>query len=150
MSRRRRPLSASNQAALQEIRAIYEELDQRPLERHCQGSGQCCHFRLTGKTPLLTLGEALFTARGVRASGRKTLPTRADGACPLLNEDNRCVAYSHRPFGCRTHFCAAAGGMYPRHHIADLIHRLEALDEKLGGDGSRTLESAVADALETF
>ncbi len=38
--------------------------------------------------------------------------------------------------------------MYPRKHIADLIQRLEALDEKLGGDGPRLLEPAVADALE--
>jgi hypothetical protein len=37
--------------------------------------------------------------------------------------------------------------MYPRKHLAYLIHRLEALDEKLGGDGSRPLEAAAADAL---
>jgi hypothetical protein len=37
--------------------------------------------------------------------------------------------------------------MYPRKHIADLIHRLETLDEQLGGDGSRDFTPAVADAL---
>lgn len=36
---------------------------------------------------------------------------------------------------------AEAGGMYPRKHVADLIRRLEAIDEKLGGaapDRSKT------------
>lgn len=134
-------------AALAEVQAIYDELARRPLERHCQLRTQCCHFRLTGKTPHLTLGEALYAAKGVRASGRKNLKPHPDGACPLLGKDQKCTIYEHRPFGCRTHFCAAAGGMYPRKHIADLIHRLEAIDEKLGADGSRELEPAVRDAL---
>jgi hypothetical protein len=38
------------------------------------------------------------------------------------------MIYESRPFGCRTHFCAKAGGMYPRKHVADLIQRLEAID----------------------
>ena len=135
-------------AALEEVRAIYAELDRRPLERQCQSTAQCCHFRLTGRTPQLTLGEALCAAQGVRASGRKALKPHPDGACPLLGKDSRCTIYAHRPFGCRTHFCQPAGGMYPRKHIADLIHRLESLDEQLGGDGSRDLAPAVADALE--
>ena len=139
---------AARKEALAEVRAIYAELEKRPLERACQLSGGCCHFRLTGRTPLLTLGEALHTAQGVRAAGRKELKPHSDGACPLLGRDNRCTIYAHRPFGCRTHFCQPAGGMYPRKHIADLIHRLEALDEKLGGDGSRPLEAAVTDALK--
>lgn len=96
---------------------------------------------------MLTLGEAMLAAQGVRASGRKALKPHPDGACPLLGHNGRCMIYAHRPFGCRTHFCQAAGGMYPRRHVADLIQRLEALDEKLGGDGSRELEPAIADAL---
>ncbi len=75
---------------------------------------------------------------------------RDDGACPLLGRDGRCTIYAHRPFGCRTHFCAAAGGPYPRPHVADLIRRLEALDEQLGGDGPRPIQGAVADALEAL
>jgi Fe-S-cluster containining protein len=90
----------------------------------------------------------LYLAKGIRASGRTQLKAHPDGACPLLGRDGRCTVYAHRPFGCRTHFCEAAGGMYPRKHLADLIHRLEALDEKLGGDGSRPLEAAAADALK--
>lgn len=131
----------------EEIRAIYAELETRRLERDCQMRTGCCHFRLAGHTPLLTLGEALYAARGVRASGRKTLKPHPDGACPLLGQDGRCTIYQHRPFGCRTHFCQAAGGMYPRRHVADLIHRLEALDEKLGGEGARPLTGILDEVL---
>lgn len=131
-----------------EIRAIYTELDNRPLARQCQLRTQCCHFRLTGKTPMLTLGEAEYAAHGVRAGGRKVVKSHPDGACPLLGKDGRCTIYNQRPFGCRTHFCQAAGGMYPRQHVADLIQRLEALDEKLGGVGPRPLERAVIDSLD--
>lgn len=130
-----------------EIKAIYAEIERRALPRDCELRGGCCHFRLTGKTPLLTLGEALYLAKGIRASGRSQLKPHPDGACPLLDTRGSCSVYAFRPFGCRTHFCQAAGGVYPRKHVADLIHRLEALDEKLGGEGSRPLEAAAADAL---
>ena len=130
-----------------EIESIYAEVEARALPRQCEMRTGCCHFRIAGHTPLLTRGEALYAALGVRASGRKQLKPHPDGACPLLGQDGKCQIYRHRPFGCRTHFCAPAGGMYPRKHVADLIQRLEALDEKLGGDGSRPLESAVAAAL---
>ncbi len=68
----------------------------------------------------------------------------------MLGRDGRCSIYEYRPFGCRTHFCSAAGGIYPRKHIADLIQRLEAVDEKLGGDGPRELGAAVSDALTAY
>ena len=144
----RKPPDPALCATFDEVKSIYAELEKRPLERDCQMRTQCCHFRLTGKAPFLALGEAMFAAQGVRASGRKQLKSHPEGACPLLGKEGRCTIYAHRPFGCRTHFCQPAGGMYPRKHIADLIHRLEALDEKLGGDGSRELEPAVADALK--
>ena len=37
------------QAAMAEVRAIYAELDQRPLERQCRLSGQCCQFRRSAR-----------------------------------------------------------------------------------------------------
>lgn len=127
----------------EELKAVYGELENRVLPRNCQMTTGCCQFRLTRRTPMLTLGEALYLQLGVRASGRREVRARPDGACPLLGQDGRCTAYLHRPFGCRTHFCDAAGGMYPRRHVIDLIQRLEALDEKLGGDGARTLEKCL-------
>ena len=135
---------------LDEVQAVYAELEQRlaRLPRNCEMSTRCCRFQLTGEVPLLTLGEALVAARGVRASGRKTLKPHPQGACPLLGANGRCLIYQHRPFGCRTHFCRQAGGVTPRALVADLIQRLEALDEKLGGDGSRTLPEAIAAVLD--
>jgi len=137
------------QQALTEVRAVYAELAKRPLERSCQSLTGCCQFQLTGLTPQLTQGEALVAAKGLRATGRKELPESADGVCPLLKRENgRCLIYHDRPFGCRTHFCDAAGGPYPRKQLLDLIRRLEEVDRKLGGDGPRKIQAALATALE--
>lgn len=137
--------------ALSEVRAIYAELARRPLERNCQARTECCQFQLTGLTPQLTKGEALVAAKGFRATGRKELPDPPDGACPMLNRNTgKCLIYADRPFGCRTHFCEAAGGPFPRKQLLDLIRRLEEADRQLGGDGPRKIQAAVADALEEF
>jgi len=143
------PLAEAKAAALAEVRAVYAELARRPVQRDCTLLTECCQFKITGLTPYLTKGEALVAARGVRAAGRKQLPERADGACPLLHpQTGRCRIYAERPFGCRTHFCPAAGGPYARTEVIDLIRRLEAVDATLGGNGPRMLPGAVADALE--
>jgi Fe-S-cluster containining protein len=100
-------------------------------------------------TPQLTKGEALVAAKGFRATGRKELPESADGACPLLQRaTGRCLIYADRPFGCRTHFCKAAGGPHAREDVLDLIRRLEEVDRQLGGDGPRKIQAAVAAALD--
>jgi len=135
--------------ALVKVRAVYADLANRPAERQCITRTQCCQFRLTGLTPELTKGEALLAAKAFRATGRKELPEREDGACPLLQPDTgRCFIYADRPFGCRTHFCEAAGGLIPRKRILDLIRRLEEVDRDLGGDGPHQIEAAIADALQ--
>jgi len=144
MKRKGPPTPAEAIAAVQ---TIYAELAARPIERACTRRTECCHFRLTGRTPYLTRGEALAAAAALRASGRRELPARADGACPLLAADGRCLIYAGRPMGCRTHFCSAAGGPYARREVSDLIHRLEDLDSQLGGDGARPLPAAVKQAL---
>jgi Fe-S-cluster containining protein len=140
---------AGIQRSVTEVRAVYSELAQRPLERACQARTECCRFRLTGQTPYLTKGEALVAAKGFRGTGRKELPEADDGACPLLKrETGRCMIYVDRPFGCRTHFCETAGGSYPRKHVLDLIRRLEEVDRRLGGDGPRKIQVAIAAALD--
>ena len=137
------------QAALAEVRAVYAELAQRPVERNCVARTECCQFQLTGQTPYLTKGEALVAAKGFRATGRKELPEREDGACPLLKrETGKCMIYADRPLGCRTHFCEAAGGPYSRKQVQDLIHRLEKVDQLLGGEGPQKIEVALDGALE--
>jgi len=135
--------------AVAEVRAVYSELARRPVERACLARTECCQFRLTGRTPYLTKGEALVAAKGWRATGRKQLPEPTDGACPLLNlETDRCLIYSDRPFGCRTHFCDPAGGPYPRNLVLDLIRRLEEVDRQMKGDGPRKIQAALASALD--
>lgn len=135
-------------AALVEVRKVYAELERRPSERNCLRLKQCCHFKLTGRIPFLTKGEALLAARALRSTGRTRLPKSADGMCPLLDcASGDCLIYNDRPFGCRTHFCAAAGGPYTRKEVLDLIRRLEQRDLELTGVGARRLPEAVADAL---
>ncbi|MDR3459198.1 MAG: YkgJ family cysteine cluster protein [Verrucomicrobiae bacterium] len=131
------------------VRAIYQELAQRPVQRNCIARTECCQFQLTGLTPHLTKGEALLAAKAFRATGRKELPEADDGICPMLQrQTGRCMIYADRPFACRTHFCEAAGGPYARKEVVDLIRRLEDLDARLRGDGPRKIAAAVADALD--
>ena len=135
-------------AAASEVRAIYAEWARYPLDRHCTGVADCCRFKLTGRTPYLTRGEALVAARAWRAAGRKEVVEPADGSCPVLHPTTgKCRIYDGRPFGCRTHFCAAAGGPAPRADVRALIQRLEAIDTRLGGRGAVNLPAAVRQAL---
>ncbi len=153
MKRRRsqsRELHPAETTALAEVRAVYADLTQRPVDRACTLRTECCHFKITGRTPQLTRGEARVAAQALRASGRKSLPERSDGACPLLDPRTaKCLIYDSRPFGCRTHFCAAAGGPFARSEVLDLIRRLEVVDETLGGDGPRALGVAITAELAT-
>lgn len=140
--------SALQQNALDELRRVYADMAARPIDRNCIRLKECCHFKLTGRTPYLTKGEALLAAKVLRATGRRQLPKSPAGACPLLDETTgNCLIYEARPFGCRTHFCAAAGGPYSRREVVDLIRRLEAVDEALGGSGPRLLQNAITNAL---
>ncbi len=137
------------QNALNEVRQVYVDLAQRPFQRNCLRKTECCHFKLTGRTPYLTKGEAVVAAKALRATGRKSLPETADGSCPMLRQETgNCLIYEDRPFGCRTHFCAAAGGPLARREVLDLIRRLEDVDLVLNGNGPRPLQNAVADVLE--
>ncbi|HSI13497.1 MAG TPA: YkgJ family cysteine cluster protein [Chthoniobacter sp.] len=145
---KRRSSKPARPDPVEAVKTIYRELAERPIERDCIQRTECCRFRLTGRTPFLTKGEALVAAKAVRASGRKQLPEAIQGACPLLNHaTGRCLIYDGRPFGCRTHFCAAAGGPYARGEVVDLIRRLEDIDRELGGDGAMALPIAVERAL---
>ena len=132
-------------------REVYRELEQRSFDRNCVNRTECCQFKLTGRTPMLTKGEALVAAAALRASGRRELPRSADeaaGRCPFLDSAGRCLIYAARPFGCRTHFCPAAGGPASRKEVLDLIRKLEAIDATLGGDGPHAIRGAVQAALE--
>ena len=140
------PYAAEEKISIAAIREIYASL--LPVERACALRTECCQFRLTGKIPHLTRGEALVAARAFQATGRKSLPVRADGACPLLRQEtSRCLIYESRPFGCRTHFCAAAGGPQARRDVVGLIRRLEAIGHGLGGREARPISEALGEWL---
>lgn len=132
---------------LNEVREVYRDLSALPIERSCMLRTECCRFKLTGLTPYLTRGEALVAALALRGTGSTTVVTREDGACPMLDDEDRCRIYEARPLGCRTHFCSAAGGPYPRRQVVDLIRRLEAVDQQLGGDGPQALPVALQSAM---
>jgi uncharacterized protein len=134
--------------AVRMVREIYSEWARRPLERNCTGISECCRFRLTGRTPYLTRGEALVAALAWKTAGRRDVVIPADGSCPFLHPQTaRCRIYDGRPFGCRTHFCAAAGGPALRNDVRDLIRRLEEIDRRLGGNGAVNLPTAVREAM---
>jgi Fe-S-cluster containining protein len=138
-----------DQSACADVRGVYEELACRPVDRNCVRLKECCHFKLTGRTPFLTRGEAIVAARALRQTGRTKLPPATNGACPMLQTaTGNCLIYEARPFGCRTHFCAAAGGPYERSEVIDLIRRLEEIDARIGGNGPHKIEEAVSLALE--
>jgi Fe-S-cluster containining protein len=136
--------------AIAAVREVYTELATRPLSRNCTGISQCCRFRLNGKTPFLTRGEAMVAAKAWRAAGRKEVIASPEGSCPFLGKTGLCQIYEGRPFGCRTHFCETAGGPYARHEVRDLIQRLEVIDRELGGNGGVNLPVAVALAMEAM
>jgi len=83
--------------------------------------------------------------KAYRATGRTRLPEPPDGACPMLDgRSGHCLIYADRPFACRTHFCAAAGGPYARREVLDLIRRLEATSAELGEGAPRPIMAALA------
>jgi len=145
MPAKKDPRTNRNSAAIAGVREVYAELAKRPVERDCIRRTECCQFRLTGQTPWLTDSEAVLAVKALRATGRTRLPEAKDGACPMLEErTGRCLIYADRPFACRTHFCAAAGGPYSRREVVDLIRRLEEISATLEGGGPRPIEAALA------
>ncbi|HYC00720.1 MAG TPA: YkgJ family cysteine cluster protein [Candidatus Limnocylindrales bacterium] len=131
-----------------ELLAIYAQAERSLPPRDCTRSTGCCRFSLTGREPHVTQAELDLLLEHVAASGRRIPPHRSDGACPFLAADETtCTVYDARPFGCRTHFCRAAGGAVPARELRDSLRRLAQLDEELGSDarGSRPLTRALRD-----
>ena len=135
------PHHESDEAQLTEVRAVYADLAKRPVQRDCIRRTECCQFKLTGVMPLVTKGEVALMVKALRTAGRTELPKpKIEGACPMLQANGKCLTYEARPFGCRTHFCEAAGGPYSRKEVLDLIRRLESVDTELQGEGPHKLD----------
>lgn len=134
------------ETAVADVREVYRDWAARPIERGCVGRAECCRFRQTGRMPYVTKGEALVAAMAWRVAGRTKVAEAEDGGCPFL-KGARCQIYAGRPFGCRTHFCDAAGGPAARTEVRDLIRRLEEIDQRLGGSGGVNFVGAVSRAM---
>ena len=147
----KRKAAPTESEILSEIRSIYQDLAERPIQRNCTLQTECCRFHLTGKTPLLTAGEAFVAAKAIRSAGRTSMPESPDGSCPMLDQRTaRCMIYANRPFACRTHFCEGAGGPLARKDVLDLIRRLEVVDASMNGKGAVNITSAVREQLHSL
>lgn len=97
---------------LAELRALYARIDRALEGWACDASTDCCRFGVTGREPYPTAVEVAELERAVKARGgikkRRTLPVAGERRCALLGDDQRCLVYASRPFGCRTFFCERA------------------------------------------
>lgn len=137
MSRR---VNQESSAGLEELRAIYTQVDALLADTTCDASTDCCRFGVTGREPYPTAVERAELTRAVRARGglpkRRSLPQAGERRCALLSDDGKCLVYASRPFGCRTFFCdRAIGDKPPRQEIqalsravADLSARFDPRD----------------------
>jgi uncharacterized protein len=135
---------------LDALRRVYADVDRLLEGWSCERSTDCCHFGRTGREPQLWPNEwALLRAalRARPAPRSRRLPLAEERRCPLLGDDDRCVAYAARPFGCRTYFCDRASGPTrrpPRAEIAALGRRIAVLAERTVDDGPRALGAWLA------
>ena len=149
---------------MDELRRLYERVDEALVGWGCDASTECCRFGVTGREPYPTAVEVAELERAVRARGglpkRRALPLASkDGSderrCALLGEDNRCLVYASRPFGCRTFFCERArgpvgeraGSDLPRETIAEVARDIATLSARFApaAPGPRPLSRVTPD-----
>lgn len=145
----------SELAALDELAALYRELDARFAGARCANSSECCRFGITGREPQVTSVEVALLERAIARRGgtlskaRRALPIRAgdERTCPLLERPGRCSVYDARPLGCRTYFCGRAEHDDPpsRDELRDFVRQLQdiALRHRRGGDRPEGLTAAL-------
>lgn len=117
-----------------ELDAIFTKLGELFAGASCPGSGRCCRFRQTGRTPYVFPVEVRRVLRGVAHRGGRLPRGGGDGDCPLLLAEGTCAVYEDRPFGCRTYFCGDATlPRGPRRREVDaLAKELRTVAERLG------------------
>jgi Fe-S-cluster containining protein len=144
---------------LEELRALYAEVDARYAGWSCDASTRCCRFGVTGREPYVTaveleelraaiarsgrrLGRATST-RGAARAGRRRLALVDEGRCGLLTDGGRCAVYESRPLGCRTFHCAdaSAGAPVRQREINAWVARVRSMSARFtpGGDLGRPL-----------
>ena len=144
---------------LDELRALYRDVDALFQESSCEQSSECCRFGITGREPQVTSLELALVRAAIKARGgmlskkKRALPLARESShedertCPLLDQHSRCSIYADRPLGCRTFFCARATLLREpsRKELGDVVQRLSALSARHspGGDKPRGLTRAL-------
>lgn len=145
-------------SGVEELEALYGDVDALYEGARCEASSECCRFGLTGREPQVTSVELALLRRAIAARGGKLSPKRralpmarardAERICPLLDAEGRCSVYAARPLGCRTFYCRRAElpSAPSRRELQQLVRRLQtiALRHEPRGDRPRGLTSALA------
>jgi hypothetical protein len=143
-------------ALLEELSALYRQVDLSLAGASCPSSTECCRFGVTGREPYVTSIEIAALRRAVARGGgplsakRRALPlvaaagtAKKERICAFLNVSGRCSVYESRPFGCRTFHCARATlpARPTGSELRELVNRLRdiASRHEHGGDAPRPL-----------
>jgi Fe-S-cluster containining protein len=151
---------------LDELVALYGQVDAAFAGHGCPASTECCRFGITGREPYVTSIELALVERAVaklggpRALGRSPAPLVAstpsassgggrgkrrlavvedERVCPLLNASGRCSIYASRPLGCRTYFCERAHHDAPvdRREVNAFVRAIQAIAARHAPEGDR-------------
>lgn len=152
-----RPRADADAALLEELAALYREVDTLYAGWSCPGTTECCRFGITGRQPYVTSIELSAVRRAIAQRGAPLAPAKralpitrdeeAERICPLLDRNQRCSIYADRPLGCRTFYCerATRGDHGTRAELQDVVRKLQDLASRhaLGGDQARPLTRAL-------
>jgi uncharacterized protein len=144
-----RPGPGDEGTLLEQLRALYREVDALHEGWSCPSSTECCRFGVTGRQPYVTSIELLAVRRAITrrgaplAAGKRALPITLDEEreriCPLLDRGGRCAIYDDRPLGCRTFYCdrAVRGPRASRAELQQIVRRLRELAARHAVDGEQ-------------
>src|SRR5687767_7578109 len=96
--------AANDDELLDELRALYREVDELYAGWSCPSSTECCRFGVTGRQPYVTsielsaVRQALARRGAPLAPNKRALPITKDEEreriCPMLDRGNRCAIYA--------------------------------------------------------
>jgi Fe-S-cluster containining protein len=149
--------AANDDELLDELRALYREVDGLYAGWSCPSSTECCRFGVTGRQPYVTsielsaVRQALARRGAPLAPSKRALPITKDEEreriCPMLDRGSRCAIYADRPLGCRTFYCdrATRGEHGTREELQEIVRKLRDLAARhtLGGEQARALTNAI-------